>query len=264
MVVQSIALSSLVDFLSKEFAVDRYPANEQGGVYRASERPIQRLGLALEPGPGLLAGVAKHQPDALWLHRPWQLDAAALPADIGVVYNHLPFDETLTIGYNRPLAAQLGALGSLEPLGYKQAANEAGEPLPQRAIGMLFDVPNQEFDPVLQKVKRLFGGYDRATLGRTPALAAWAENRTQDHPTAVRRVAVVGAMNDALVWEAADRGAQVYITGQYRKPGQEAVDETGMAVIAVGHRRSEEWGLRALAHLLRQRWPELKVVTMER
>ena len=69
-------------------------------------------------------------------------------------------------------------------------------------------------------------------------------------------------MNDALVREAADRGANLYVTGQYRKPGQEAVDETGIAVVAVGHRRSEEWGLRALAHLLRQRWPELDVMTL--
>lgn len=247
MISQSVALNELVALLRIEFAVDRYPANEQGGIYRPSKRPVQRLGLALEPGPRLSAWVAQHQPGALWLHRPWQLDPAALPPDIGVLYHHLPFDETLTIGYNPALAAQLGATGALEPLGYKQAADETGEPLPRRAIGMLVDVAEQEFDHWLDAVKTEFSGYDRAEAGRQ---------------IDVKRIAVVGAMNDALVREAADRGADLYVTGQYRKPAQDAVNETGIAVIAVGHRRSEEWGLRALADLIRQRWPKLEVVTL--
>lgn len=246
MVVQSIVLDDLVDFLKNEFAAERYPPDERGGIYHPSERPVGRLGLALEPGSGLAKWVTDQQLDALWLHRPWQLDLSALPPDVGVLWNHLPFDETLTIGYNTRLATQLGATGPLEPLGYKQATTEAGEPLPQRAIGMLFDVPEGEFDAWLETVKTTFSGYDRAEAGRQ---------------TNVSRFAVVGAMNDALVREAADRGADVYLTGQYRKPGQEAVDETGLAVIAVGHRRSEEWGLQALAALLRQRFPDLEVIT---
>lgn len=245
MVTQSITLNNLVNFLRSEFVVDRYPVDEQGGIYRPSERPVQRLGLALEPGPHLSAWVAKHRPDALWLHRPWQLDPATLAADVGVLYHHLPFDETLTIGYNLPLAAQLGAVGPLEPIGYKQATDETGEPLPRRAIGMLTDVAELEFDAWLHRVKTTFDGYDRAEAGRQ---------------TDVTRIAFIGAMNDALVREAADRGANLYVTGQYRKPAQEAVDETGIAVVAVGHRRSEEWGLRALADRLRRHWPELEVI----
>lgn len=76
----------------------------------------------------------------------------------------------------------------------------------------------------------------------------------------MRRVAVVGAMTDALVREAADRGAQIYVTGQYRQPAREAVRETGIGVIAVGHRRSEIWGLRALAGVIRERWSMIEVI----
>jgi putative NIF3 family GTP cyclohydrolase 1 type 2 len=241
----TLSLADISDFLRNELAVDRYPADEQGGVYRPSSRPIARLGLALEPFAGLADWVEREQLDALWLHRPWQLSADTLPPDMGVLYHHLPFDETLTIGYCEPLASQLDATSDLEPIGYKQAVTKTGEPLPKRAIGMLLDINGQEFDECLDHVKDLLGNYDRAEAGRQ---------------LDVDRIAVVGAMTDELVREAAERGANVYLTGQYRKPAQDAVNETGMAVIAVGHRRSETWGLRALAELLRTKWPDLTVL----
>lgn len=70
-------------------------------------------------------------------------------------------------------------------------------------------------------------------------------------------------MNDALIREAADRGVGLYLMGQYRTLAQAAVDETGVAVTAAGHRRSEEWGLRALADALRERWPKLVILVGE-
>lgn len=63
-----------------------------------------------------------------------------------------------------------------------------------------------------------------------------------------------------LVIEAAARGANIYLTGQWRQPAQAAVSETGINVIAVGHRRCEEWGLRALAGVMRERWSKLEVI----
>ena len=244
--VQPVWLNNIVDFLRHEFAVDGYPDGEQGGLYHASGRSVWRLGLALEPFSQLVAWIADNQIDALWLHRPWQLDLATLPPDLGVIYNHLPFDEHLTMGFNPRLAAQLRAVGPLEPLGFKQATLETGEPLPQRPIGMLFDDDGQTVPEWIRQLETQFGGYDRAEPGRQ---------------TTVGRVAVVGAMNDALIREAADRGAGLYLTGQYRPSAQKAVDETGITVIAVGHRRSEEWGLRALAGVIQDRWPGLAVVT---
>ncbi|QDK82749.1 hypothetical protein EXU85_30730 [Spirosoma sp. KCTC 42546] len=237
-------LNDIADFLRDELAADRYPGTEQGGTYYPSKRPIRRLGLALEPFPKLADWVSETHIDALWLHRPWQLDLTSLPTDLGVLTHHLPFDETLTIGYNPRLAKQMGAIGSLEPIGYKQDSAEAGKVLPRRPLGMLIDIPPQEFDQWLTTVKAMFGGYDRAEAGR--GTAGW-------QPTSYR-VAVVGAMTDVLVREAAAKGATMYLTGSYRKPGQQAVDATGIAFIAVGHRRSEVWGLRELANLLHKHY----------
>ena len=243
-----ILLNDIAHFLGSEFTIDRYPQPEQGGIYHPSERPIQQLGLALEPFPGLTAWVTDNQLDGLWLHRPWQLDLTRLPPDVGVAYNHLPFDEHVTMGYNPHLATQLQATGTLEPLGFKQATRETGEPLPQRPIGMLFNAKLQNLTEWIGQIQTQFGGYDRIEPGRQ---------------TTIARVAIVGAMNDALVREAADRGGTLYLTGQYRPSAQKAVDETGIAVIAVGHRRSEEWGLRTLADILRQHWPGLNVLVRE-
>ncbi|GAB3552725.1 Nif3-like dinuclear metal center hexameric protein [Spirosoma fluminis] len=244
MVTQLIGLNDLDEFLRNEFHAARYPATEQGGVYHESQRPIQKVGLALESFPDLLTWVRTEQLDALWLHRPWQLNPRALPSDVGVFYHHLPFDETLTMGFSPRMAAALGTTGPLQPIGFKQATADTGELLPQRPIGMLFESAGQEFDGWLNLIKTMFGSYDRAEAGRS----------LTTHMHNISRIAAVGAMNDTLIREAADRGAQLYLTGQYRKQAQEAVDETGIAVIAVGHRRSEEWGLLALADLLQERW----------
>lgn len=240
-----IYLADIDHFLQASFAVDRYPETERGGIYYPSRRPIRRIGLALEPFSKLPDWIAENQLDALWLHRPWQLDLAALPTDFGVLTHHLPFDESLSMGYNQQLAVQLGATSDLEPIGYKQESAKTGKGLPQRPLGMLMDVAEREFDEWLATIHELFGGYDRAEAGHSAA--TWQPVSS--------RVAVVGAMTGTLIREAAERGAHLYVTGAYRKPGQQAIDETGMAVIAVGHRRSEEWGLRALADLLSSHFP---------
>ena len=240
----SYYLNDIAHLLRDEFAADTYPKTEQGGIYRPSNRAIERLGLALEPSPTLVDWVLDNRLDALWLHRPWKLDLSSLPADVGIVSHHLPFDETLTMGYNLALTKQLGALDSPTPFAYKPHPTEPDQAtLPARPIGMFIDVAPQEFDHWLETIKTMFDGYDRAEAGF--GTGGW-------QPTSYR-IAVVGAMNDALIREAAERGANLYLTGAYRKPGQQAVDETGIAVIAVGHRRSEEWGMRALADFLHER-----------
>ncbi len=224
-----IALDDLARFLDRLLAVERF-GDDQGGVYRASDRRVRRLGLALEPWPGLTEWVARERLDALFLHRPWRLPPAG-PGDVGVLAYHLAFDERLTTGYNPRLAEVLGMTG-LEVLGRKEG----------RPLGMLGAVPAQEFAHFAGVVTEVFGGNDAVHAG---------EQRE------IGRVAIVGAMTEALVREAAGRGVQCYVTGQWRRPAARAVEETGIGVVAVGHRRAEEWGLRALAAILEERWAGL-------
>ncbi|GAA4403128.1 hypothetical protein GCM10023187_18900 [Nibrella viscosa] len=247
--MQTVFLDSLVNFLAACLRVANYPADEQGGIYRFSDRPIQRIGMAVEPWPGMNDWLIRHEPDALWIHRPWKLDPNCLPADIGILYHHLPFDEHLTMGFNWPMAEVFG-MTSPEELGYKQAPGLparpiAARPIAARPIGMIGSAAERSLADWLSLVTREFGGYDSVGEGADSLIS---------------RVAVVGAMNDALIREAAGRGAQLYLTGQYRPSAGKAVAETGMSVIAVGHGRSEAWGLRALRNVLQHQWPSLTLV----
>lgn len=244
MSISTFSLNDLANFLQTELSTDRYPETEQGGIYYPSRRSIKRIGLALEPFSRLSEWVHERQIDALWLHRPWKLDLTGLPTDLGILSHHLPFDETLTMGYNPRLARQLGAIGDLLPIGYKQDKSEPGKALPPRPIGMMIDIAPVEFDLLLDRIKTIFDGYDRAEAGF--GTGGWQPDSY--------RIAVVGAMTESLVREAHKKGAHLYLTGAYRKAGQTTVDETGMAVIAAGHRRSEEWGIQTLGGLLQERY----------
>lgn len=209
-------------------------ARDQNGVFLPSTRAeVRRPGLALEPDAGLLPWVACAGIDALFLHRPWGLSDAqrhALAAsDIGVLAYHLAFDERLTTGFNPALALACG-WGAPEPLGQKEG----------RPLGMACALPEPaRFGAVAEGLRTIFGGLDEVV---PPAAGP-------DAPVA--RAAVVGAMNDALVREAHARGVMLYATGQWRQPARAAVRETGLGVVVIGHRRSEQWGLRTLCDLLR-------------
>ena len=229
-----IHLEEIVEFLDRFFALHRFPLEERGGVYLPSSRPVKRLGLALEAWTHLPEWAKAKNLDALFLHRPWKLEAGKLTPDLGVIFYHLAFDEQLTISFNPRLAQVLG-MSCLEVLGEKDG----------RAIGMIGEIPTSLFAGLCRCVNQIFGGNEQVH----------AENCIE-----VTRIAVVGAMTDALVREAAHRGANVYITGQLRQPAVQAMQETNMAVIAVGHRRSEVWGLRSLAGVLSERWSQLELV----
>ena len=219
----------LETFLS-EFLLAGQFTGDQNGLYRTSpgaeQREVKRLGLALEPWPGITSWVAQNGLDALFLHRPWKLSRT--PKSLGVLAYHYAFDERLTTGYN-PLLAETLAMSRLEVLGHKDG----------RPLGLIGDVPKASFTAFQAQVETEFGGLE-GVYG-----AAKAITRGE-----VTRACVVGALRPALVYEAAERGAQVYLTGQYRKGAARAVSETGVGVLELGHERSEVWGLRALARVL--------------
>jgi putative NIF3 family GTP cyclohydrolase 1 type 2 len=226
-----VSFTDLETFLST-FLLAHAFQDDQNGVYRPSSRKVERLGMALEPWPGIAAWVARRELDALFLHRPWKL--GALPEGVGVLAYHYAFDERLTTGYN-PLLAEALESSEVEVLGYKE----------RRPLGMIADVPRTSVAAFRARVEEVFAGLEGVCGLQTGE---------------VTRVCVVGAMRPALIHEAAERGAQVYLTGEYRKGAAQAVAETGMSVFEIGHERSEVWGLRTLAAVLREAFPDLVVV----
>lgn len=229
----TLTLPDIATFLDQSFRVARF-GDDQNGIYRASTRPVVRIGLAIEPWDKISDWAQQEQLDALFLHRPWRLDPSSLPRDVGILAYHLGFDLTLTFCYNPRLAAAL-QMRNLSACAFK-------DEIPLGMIGMVAPATAQE---VLTHIA--------ATFCITPA--------SVPRPSEiVQRIAVVGAMTDSLVRELALQGAQLYITGQYRQAARRAVQETGMMVVEVGHAAGERWGIRSLAALLREQWPDLEVV----
>ena len=227
----SLTLEHLRTFLDAFLGAEQFE-DDQNGVYRPSSCTVNKLGLALEPRPGTADWIETQNLDALFLHRPWKLGAT--PEGVGVLAYHYAFDERLTTGYNPPLADALGLTG-LGVLGHKE-----GRPLGM--IGNVFTVSRNKFRA---QVEAEFGGLEGVYGAQTGEIS---------------RACVVGAMRPVLVYEAAERGAQVYLTGQYRKGAAKAVAETGMSVFEIGHQRSEVWGLKTLASVLQEQFPGLAVV----
>lgn len=229
-----LSLREVAQFLDQYFAVQQF-GDDQGGIYCDSSRPIRRIGLALESWTEIAQWTTEQQLDAIFLHRPWKLQVEQPELkNLGVISYHLAFDERLTLGFNPRLAEVLG-MSEISTLGEKQG----------RPIGMIGEILPRSFDNFCNQIDEIFGGKEQAYPGNCQQ---------------VSRVAVVGAMTEVLVNEAAARGVNVYLTGQWRQPAQAAVLKTGINVMAIGHRRCEEWGLRALAGVMRERWSKLDVI----
>ena len=218
-------LADLETFLSDFLLAGQFDG-DQNGIYRASNRQLKKLGLALEPPPNISGWILQNKLDALFLHRPWKLGRT--PEGVGVLAYHYAFDERLTTGYN-PLLAEALKLSHPEVFGHKEG----------RPLGMMGDVPRTSLAAFQKQLEIEFGGLGGVYGAQTGE---------------VTRVGVVGAMRPALLYEAAQRGAQVYLTGQYRKGAAKAVAETGLSVLELGHERSEKWGLKTLGRVLQQRF----------
>lgn len=224
----AVTLAELAAHIAQVVDADAFP-DDPPLLYVPSPRPVARLGFALEPAPDLAAWVDAQHLDALFLHRPWGVEDTGLPADIGILASHAAFDHRLTIGANPDLLFAL-EMHDIRPLG----GGTDGAP------GMVGSVGTAEPGAWIARLQAMFGGVEEVVPG---------------DPASIRRIAVVGAMADALVREAAALGADLYLTGQIRQPARPALAETRMAAVAIGHRRIEEYGLRLLADALASAFP---------
>ncbi len=202
------------------------------------DKAVRRLILALEWRPDQKSATTQTD-TALFLHRPFDLPPGEAPGLLAVFASHIGFDAHFTTGYNPALAR---ALQMTEPQPVRDSLkNDAVVGM----IGDLTDAPTG--DEVLQHVTAEFGGIDAV------------EMTDEQRRAATPRVAVMSALRPNLVADVAAAGATVYVTGQLRENARKALRERGMGVIAVGHRRSEVWGLHQLARELRSAFPALDV-----
>ena len=115
-------------------------------------------------------------------------------------------------------------------------------------MGMVADLEfPQDWEALLETLEQEFGGWEELLTPRELRL---------------ERLVLMSTFRPEATRLAARVGAQVYLTGQMRSSGHNLALELGMGVVALGHRRSELWGLNQLARELSGAFPALELNVM--
>ncbi|KAI1329028.1 hypothetical protein F5Y16DRAFT_131756 [Xylariaceae sp. FL0255] len=228
---------------------------------RATSSEFSHVVLSVTPTPGLYTAISNSpcQSPLTFLHRPWKLDRKHLPSGATVLSSHKGFDEVLTVGANTALASSLGIAlkDSIVIQGYKGS--------PDRTIGivgpLVSPVPRRDLlDSIATEFVTTEGhfGFDqpRGDAGDKPITTVAIMNAF--HPDEVDRV-VAAAQAIGTVSAVPVSSGILYLTGAVREQGLQAALAREMAVVCVGHRACEEWGIRHLAKILTNEWPLLHV-----
>ncbi|MEE4278831.1 MAG: Nif3-like dinuclear metal center hexameric protein [Halieaceae bacterium] len=200
---------------------------------------VARLATAVTANQSVLDAAVAWGADALLVHHGyfWRGEdapvvgmkkrrlATLLHADMNLFAYHLPLDAHATLGNNAQLGARLGF-----------PAGEALNLEDPTAVGTIAALPEARG---LRDLCRDL----QALTGREPLLIGDAERR-------VCNVAWCTGAAQGYIDLAAERGAELYISGEVSEPTVHAAREQGVAYIAAGHHATERYGVQALgAHL---------------
>lgn len=205
-------------------------ADQISRVALATDTALATIAMAIEAGAQML--IAHH--GLFWgrvepVTGPMRARLAALlDAGLSLYVSHLPLDAHPEVGNNAVLARLL-ELEDREPFG------RWGD----RAIGVLGRLPATVDRAAL--AARL-----EALLGTRPDVLPFGDD-------AIRSVAVVSGAAADLIPEAAEAGADAFITGETSHTAYHQARERRMNVVFAGHYATETLGVRALGdHLERE------------
>jgi dinuclear metal center YbgI/SA1388 family protein len=156
--------------------------------------------------------------------------ALLFDAGIGLAAYHLPLDAHPELGNNALLARALGAAE------LSRFAPHRGE-----RIGILARFPGEGLS-----VQQLCGRVREATSHDTLLFDAGPER--------VRLLAVVTGAGSDFMYDAADAGADAFLTGEPTEPAMALARELRLHYIAAGHYATETFGVKRLGEHLAQRF----------
>ncbi|KAI5813699.1 GTP cyclohydrolase 1 type 2/Nif3 [Pyronema omphalodes] len=197
---------------------------------------IHTVLLALTPHPRVYQLLQTHRPEILFLHHPWKLDRSKVPEETIVVASHEAFDDRYTTGWNTALAKRLG-VGARKMVCLKGHKGEM-----ERKIGLVGWFPEVRCAEFVRRVKDEFGGVEEVDgmLGDTQVDTLACLN------------AFTAEIIERVMAEAPMAKGVVVVTGERKEAGLKRAKELGVkAVVCVGHKRCEVWGLHYVAEQIR-------------
>lgn len=145
--------------------------------------------------------------------------------DIALLAYHLPLDAHQQVGNNWTAAQALG-LHDLLPFGRYNGQH----------IGVIGSQSATTFDAFKEKVEQYYGRSAQAV-------------KVKEH---IKRIAIISGGADKSVREAAQAGADCFITGRVDEPVWDDAHEQGISFLGLGHYATETVGPKALGEYIKQ------------
>ena len=231
--------SALVSYLDGYLQIEDYDDYGPQGLQVEADRPeVQRIALAVDSAPAVIAAAAAWQADMLLVHHGlfWgptqpirgplgQRVRALLSADMHLYAAHLALDGHEVVGNNAVLAQMFDieveerwCVPKNQPIGVRGSA-PAGTSLSQFAAAVA------------------------AKLGITPRVLAHG-------PAEINQVAIVSGFGANNIAEAAALGVDTFLTGETSHAQFWGASDYGLNLVYAGHYATETVGVQALGQQL--------------
>ncbi len=236
-------VSTIANYLDKELGNDEFQDRSHNGLQVANSGRVRKICCGVDASLEFLELANEHGADMVICHHGiswsdslaritglnYQRLSKLLKYDMALYASHLPLDAHPTLGNNARICRALG-LKRLKPFG------EHGG----RDIG---------FEGMLPKPRR-FTTFERMVSDRIGTLL----HRWDYGKKTVQRIAVVsgGAAGDIV--EAAEKGIDVFLSGEQTLAAYNLAREYGINALFAGHYATERFGVIAVGERLQKRF----------
>lgn len=230
-------LDELCHFCDDFLSVDEFDDYCPNGLQVEGKQSVQKLVSGVSASLDLINAAIQQDADAILVHHGyfWKGEAAPLVGfkgrrvrtlmqnDVSLIAYHLPLDAHPTVGNNAQLALKMGWLVT-----ERDGLLWLGEVEESCSVDQVLDELGERIDsnPLL-----IHGG---------------------DH--SVRKIAWCTGAAQSYIQQAADLGAELFISGEISEHTVHFAREQGIHYIAAGHHATERYGVQALGELLANRF----------
>ncbi|OZI21240.1 Nif3-like dinuclear metal center hexameric protein [Bordetella genomosp. 9] len=245
--MNSIDSRELAAWLDQTLQPGRFRDYSPNGLQVEGKASIRHIIAGVTASEALLRAAIERGADTVLVHHGWFWKnedprvrgprrtrlALALAHDLNLFAFHLPLDAHPQLGNNAQLARVLGLAPDADANGLPRTCG------PDNLVWLGSAPGIANFGDLAAQVG--------ARLGRHPQAVG-------DPARPIRRVAWCTGAAQGMLADAADAGADAYITGEISEPTVHLARETGVAFLAAGHHATERYGVQALGQAIASRF----------